>query len=218
MVYSSGGTKSHPNYPNDLDSSTGQTRVAQGLYVINPHHPKGRDLLCRIDIHPLMKLSFDLLYKFDFLECSNRRPRGWSLMPGFLRSLFDYSDDELDKMDRNTENTELLSTAPSLGDNGPVLVISAHLRAPDMNLTAPTPREVLFCRGDSGSGVLDSSGRLIGVILALSLKGIEHISQGDTSFPFDPIATKELGCRHVVMAADIHEHSHWIETTLHAAL
>ena len=215
VIYSSGGTDEHPNYPDDLHSSTGQIRIARGLYVINPHHPKGLNYLCHMDLHPLTKLGFDFVYK-----CSSKphKMARYSFLR-LLRSFLGYDEDHLDKGNQITKNTEHYTTPPpNYSGRGPVLIVTAHLRVPGISMAAPTPREVLFCPGDSGSAVLNSSGELIGVVLGAHEWSTEHIRHGDTSFSLDTIATNEIKCRHVAIVADLHEHRHWIETTLRSTL
>ena len=193
-VYGSAGTDNHPYYPNDfyppLREGTGQIRVARKLYVINPRNPppRERDYLHRMDLPP--DIRYRLVTKYSH-PC-NRPPAFWDWVLKILRFV-----------------------CPS---NQPLnLLVTAHLRAPDMSLTEPTPRKVLFCNGDSGSGLRDSHGRLLGVISAIPIEVTEHISQDDAHFAFDPIATKKIGCRHIAWATDIHENRSWIEETLRSA-
>lgn len=190
-VYGSAGTDKHPYYPDDfyppLREGTGQLRVARKLYVINPRNPPlgERDYLHRMDFPPAVKGR--LISKYSH-PC-NRPPAFWDWMLKILRFV--------------------CSSAQPLD-----LLVTAHLRAPDMSLTEPKPRNVLFCNGDSGSGLRDSHGRLLGVISAIPIEITEHISQDGAHFAFDPIATKRIGCRHIAWAADIHENRSWIEETL----
>ena len=192
VTYGSGGTNEHPNYPDDFHPDSSHIRVARGIYVINQHHPKGRDYLDHIDLHPSTKKYLTYAYNH-----SCHHPLGWKLI-------------------RNIVLCNILGINGE--EDGPLLIITAHLRAPNISLTAPTPREALFCKGDSGSGVLDSSGKLIGVIVGIHPTHKKYVSQDEAGFPFDPIATTKAKCRHIAMAADLHKHKNWIETTLRSAL
>ena len=196
VIYGSGGTAHyHPDYPDDLLPDTSQIRVARGLNIINPQHPKGLDYLCRIDLPFFIETAFnDVVYNYS----CNRRG-GWRLI-------------------RNIWRHYILHSIPIPRNEGPMLVITAHLRKADMSSIKQKPREILFCGGDSGSGVLDSSGKLLGVLTDIPSLITEHINQGDAAFPLDPIATKRIGCRHVVMAANIHEHIPWIKAVLRSTL
>ena len=196
VIYGSGGTAHyHPDYPDDLLPDTSQIRVARGLNIINPQHPKGLDYLCRIDLPFFIETAFnDVVYNYS----CNRRG-GWRLI-------------------RNIWRHYILHSIPIPRNEGPMLVITAHLRKADMSSIKQKPREILFCGGDSGSGVLDSSGKLIGVIVGIHPTHKKYVSQDEAGFPFDPIATTKAKCRHIAMAADLHKHKNWIETTLRSAL
>ena len=192
VVYSSAGTNKHPNYPNDTYqySPTSHIRLARGLYVLNPYHPEWCDYLDRIDTNHIIFERFTQEHKVYTYSCNYP---WWGL--GFIR----------------TYKRKSLGSIPDYGETGQALVVTAYLKGADSSLTEAMTREVLFCPGDSGSGLLDSNGKLIGVLISIPFFSV----LGSHSFlAFDRKATNKIGCRHVAFAADIHEHKNWIKKTL----
>ena len=84
-----------------------------------------------------------------------------------------------------------------------LMLATASIRENPSSSRSPNRREVLFCPGDSGGGLLNSQGELMGVLTGIPTKAREPEH-------YDPKAL-ELGCHHLAFFVDLNSYLLWIE-------
>lgn len=89
----------------------------------------------------------------------------------------------------------------------PRLLVTANRRS-----SSRSPRELLFCRGDSGSGLMSSGGELMGVVAEI-WRTTDPISSGGKTLSLKYLSSA-YGCSSVAALVDIAAHSRWIRDTL----